>query len=874
MDRCPSGYLIIASLSGIIFGIGLIATTPSEWSQAERLSSLSQSEFEKVRLKAVKEVAHRFNQEEPTYQRINLTSFSRARAMVNPETQPNTTGELQVGILKANFCQETTLVSKSAPLCTEPGLFLLCGHSAYRCVPKDWDGRCTKVFLVPSVTIRTTGEVQQALQHQEPYRVKRAAGAAIAIGAGLAIGIGTSAGALGLSATTYHKLSTHLSQDMDQIADSLATLQQQINSLAEVSLQNSASVPRLQLQFTPPRGASPRLLGIQLCRALRLERNVRSPRQRCQLPVCGEDLVAGPYRDRFSRAAELELELELRETGAPAAGKRLLQAEAGAENEPEAVAGSRRSGGGGSLLRWFVTLILCAAFLGLGLSVSILGPTFQDLATNVNHNISSLSLIFVGRAFGYLSGSVIGGVLFDAMNHFLLLGMSMLATTVGLYLVPFCKRAVLLIVMMSVFGVSMGILDTGGNVLILAIWGDKGAPHMQALHFSFALGAFLAPLLAKLALGTMVSAGNRTEANFSHSLDQPSEADPGPLFGVPDNVNLLWAYIIIGTYIFVVCIFLFVLFLKKSSQQDKAKASAQRSRRAKYHNALLCLLFLFFFFYVGAEVTYGSYVFSFATTHAGMAESEAAGLNSIFWGTFAACRGLAIFFATCLQPGTMIVLSNIGSLVSSLFLVLFNKSAACLWIATSVYGASMATTFPSGISWIEQYTTIHGKAAAFFVVGAALGEMAIPAVIGILQGKYADLPVVLYTSLGAAIATAVLFPVMYKLATSPLHRQQKEHRKSEDQKALLSSSGLNDYEEENEEDDAEKWNEMDFEVVEMNDTMRSSVIETSRSILREPTAEVSSQFHSNALVCEFSPVNTGKSPVSQLQETRTKGTNT
>ena len=29
---------------------------------------------------------------------------------------------------------------------------------------------------------------------------------------------------------------------------------------------------------------------------------------------------------------------------------------------------------------------------------------------------------------------------------------------------------------------------------------------MQALHFSFALGAFLAPLLAKLALGTTVSA--------------------------------------------------------------------------------------------------------------------------------------------------------------------------------------------------------------------------------------------------------------------------------------------------------------------------------------------------------------------------------
>ncbi|XP_047415286.1 sodium-dependent glucose transporter 1-like [Sciurus carolinensis] len=377
------------------------------------------------------------------------------------------------------------------------------------------------------------------------------------------------------------------------------------------------------------------------------------------------------------------------------------------------------------------------------------------------------------------------------MNDFLLLGTSMLATAVGLYLIPFCKRAVLLIVMMSVLGASIGILDTGCNVLILDIWGDEGAPHMQSLHFGFALGAFLAPLLAKLALGTTVSAENHTEPDFQPPATNGSpEADSVSLFGLPDDMNLLWAYAFIGTYVFIVSVFLFALFFKKSSRQEKSKAFAQESRRAEYHKSLLCLLFLFFFFYVGAEITYGSYVFSFATTYAGMEESEAAGLNSIFWGTFAACRGLAIFFATCLQPGTMIVLSNIGSLASSLFLVLFNKSPLCLWIATSVYGASMAATFPSGISWIEQYTTISGKSAAFLVIGAALGEMAIPAIIGIVEGQYPDLPIVLYSCLGSAISTAVIFPVLYKLATLPLDRQQKANRKSEDKKAMPSSSRL------------------------------------------------------------------------------------
>ncbi|XP_006879218.1 PREDICTED: sodium-dependent glucose transporter 1-like [Elephantulus edwardii] len=488
------------------------------------------------------------------------------------------------------------------------------------------------------------------------------------------------------------------------------------------------------------------------------------------------------------------------------------------------------------------------------MSIAILGPTFQDLATNVNSNISSLSLIFVGRAFGYLSGSIVGGILFDCMNHFLLLGFSMLATTVGLYLVPFCKRVILLIAMMYIFGAAMGILDTGGNVLILAVWGDKGAPHLQALHFSFALGAFVAPLLAKLALGTSVSAENHTEIDFHNysALNQSSQADSESVFGIPENIDLLWAYALIGTYIFVVSLFFCVLFVKKSSKRENAKEFAQRSRRAKYHKALLCLLFLFFFFYVGAEVTYGSYVFTFATNHVGMKESKAAVLNSVFWGTFAACRGLAIFFATCLRPGTMIVLSNIGSLASSLVLVLFDRNPVCLWIATAVYGASMATTFPSGISWIEQYTTIDGKSAAFFVVGASLGEMAIPAVIGILQEKYPDLPVVLYTCLGSAIATAVLFPMLYKVANLSRDHQRKEIRKSEDQKALLSSSGLN--EEENDEEDADKWNEMDFEVIEMDDTKTNSVIDTSRNVLVESTSDDSNWSLSNALLVESSPI--------------------
>ena len=84
---------------------------------------------------------------------------------------------------------------------------------------------------------------------------------------------------------------------------------------------------------------------------------------------------------------------------------------------------------------------------------------------------------------------------------------------------------------------------------------------MQALHFSFALGAFLAPLLAKLAWGTTTSAQNYTEPQSDRSaLNQSFEATLDSVFAVPDDKNLLWTYASIGTYVLVVSVFLFGLF--------------------------------------------------------------------------------------------------------------------------------------------------------------------------------------------------------------------------------------------------------------------------------------------------------------------------
>lgn len=106
-----------------------------------------------------------------------------------------------------------------------------------------------------------SGNVSSTHPREMPGRIKRAAGIAVLAGLGIAAGVGAGIGGLGLSASTYYKLSERLNTDMEKVADSLATIQQQINSLAGVTLQNRRALDIL----TAEKGGTCVLLGEECC---------------------------------------------------------------------------------------------------------------------------------------------------------------------------------------------------------------------------------------------------------------------------------------------------------------------------------------------------------------------------------------------------------------------------------------------------------------------------------------------------------------------------------------------------------------------------------------------------------------------------------
>ncbi|CAH1225952.1 MFSD4B [Branchiostoma lanceolatum] len=169
----------------------------------------------------------------------------------------------------------------------------------------------------------------------------------------------------------------------------------------------------------------------------------------------------------------------------------------------------------------------------------MVGPTLLDLAANVHADIAHISYIFTARSVGYLVGSAIGGFLFDMFDQHLLLGLSLLLNAIGFAVIPWAKRLSIMGVLISFTGVAMGFLDTGGNVLCLNLWGQRSAPYMQALHFSFGMGAFIAPLLAKNFIS--LSSGNTSlviNTTAHPNVPPASEQEPHRRHNLPDAGNL------------------------------------------------------------------------------------------------------------------------------------------------------------------------------------------------------------------------------------------------------------------------------------------------------------------------------------------------
>lgn len=364
------------------------------------------------------------------------------------------------------------------------------------------------------------------------------------------------------------------------------------------------------------------------------------------------------------------------------------------------------------------TLAYYAAFVILGLAAAAIGPTLPGLAEQVQSSISQISILFVLRSLGYLGGSIIAGRLYDRVKGHPVMVIVILLLSLSMTIVPILPILWILALFLLVIGLLEGVLDVGGNTLLVWVHRDKMGPYMNGLHFFFGLGAFLSPIIIAQ---TVRMTGDISWAYWSLALLMLPSA---------------------------------VVLSRLPSPSPISTIKAETARPILPF--LVVLIALFYFFYVGAEVAFGGWVFSYATTMNLTNATSAAYLTSGFWGSYTAGRLVSIPLASRFSP-KLIILSDLFLIFVSLGLViLIPGSYVVLWIGTIGVGFGMASIFPTMLSLAEKYMTMTGFVTSWFFVGGSLGGMTIPWIIGQLFNSVGPQGV-FWVICGSVLAEAVLF---------------------------------------------------------------------------------------------------------------------
>ena len=329
---------------------------------------------------------------------------------------------------------------------------------------------------------------------------------------------------------------------------------------------------------------------------------------------------------------------------------------------------------------------------GVGLTSAALGPTLSDLAAQTHSTLSAISVLFAAKSFGYLAGSLLAGRLYDRVRGHPVVALATLATAVSMMFVPFSPWLWLLVVVMTALGVVEATTDVGTNTLIVWAYGDGVGPYMNGLHFAFGVGAFLSPLI----VAQVMARGG----------------------------GLAWTYWALAFLVLPPAFWL----ARLPSPQSRAVAQASQTGPVKY--GLVALFVACFFFYVGAEVSFGSWVYTYAN-RLGLADvTTAAYLTSAFWGALTAGRLLAIPIAARFRPRAIMAGNLAGCLVSVGLALAFPHSALALWISAVGTGLSMASIFPTLMNLAGRRLPLSGQITSLFFVGSSLGAMFWPWLIG------------------------------------------------------------------------------------------------------------------------------------------------
>ena len=337
-----------------------------------------------------------------------------------------------------------------------------------------------------------------------------------------------------------------------------------------------------------------------------------------------------------------------------------------------------------------------ASLVAVGLIVGALGPALADLARQTGTGLGGVSVILVMRPLGYMVGALACSHWLDRRPGHPILALAALACAALLALLPWARALPWLALLILALGFSHSMLDVGSNTLIAWVYGRRLGPYLSGLHFSFGVGAFVAPMV----VGWSLARDGRSA----------------------------WAFWWIAAF------FLPLALALRLIPSPPHQAHAQEAPAPPLDRRLGALFLGLFFLYGGIEAGFGAWIYQYAVAQRLLPAGPAALLTSLFWGLLGLGRLLGIPLLARVTPRQLLAVLIPAALASLGSLLAFGGSVPALWAGTAGLGLAMACMFPTLLvlagSRLAGGGRVSGKITGLLFVGSSSGGMTLPWLMG------------------------------------------------------------------------------------------------------------------------------------------------
>jgi MFS transporter, FHS family, L-fucose permease len=382
-------------------------------------------------------------------------------------------------------------------------------------------------------------------------------------------------------------------------------------------------------------------------------------------------------------------------------------------------------------------LLLCTAFVSVGLVIAALGPALPELARQTGKSLPQLGTLFIALFGGGLLAQSLSGVLADRFGRRIVLVLCAAMFGTSALVMSLSTRLPLLLVFASLVGLGYGGISLSVNVLSSELTPHRRASTVNLVNVFFGVGAILGPLLAGLAIewwGTPIPALQAGAAlalivsPVAAFVDMPASAvhgSRGTRATPASDVSHL-----------------------SETTTSTASAGVVLSSAFVWSCAVLVML------YAGSEASVGSWTPVYLERTTRLDAVQAAAITSTFWAALCGGRIAAAVAGLRLSADRLLTVSYAAAAVGAALVLAGHGTVWPTVIGLTVLGFAFGPLYPTMMAVVTAASPqAAGAAASRIGVLASIGGMILPSLHGFLIARVGT-----WTS--AAVTTVIVVAML------------------------------------------------------------------------------------------------------------------